>query len=101
MSEQNQGSFLGGLALGLFAGAAGYFLFATKDGAKIRRDVEKEWQSAKISLAEEGLIADKDLSISQMISDWLGLAEDHKQTKKKTPKPTAGPSTKKPKFKGV
>lgn len=99
MSEQNQGSFLGGLALGLFAGAAGYFLFGTKDGEKIRKNIEQEWNAAKGTLAEEGIIKDKDASLKDLISEWLGMAETKTQPKKKTSKTST--SNKSSKFKGV
>lgn len=98
MSDQNQGSFLGGLALGLFAGAAGYFLFGTKDGQQVRKKVEKEWQDAKSTLVGEGIIENKDVSIKDLISEWLGMAETKTTIKKKT-KP-AHPA-KNSKFKGV
>ena len=101
MSDQNQGSFLGGLALGMFAGAAGYFLFATKEGAKTRVKLESEWQGAKEKMAQDGIIQDKNMSISQMVGEWLGMTHETKKiTKKKSHKSS---STKKDseKFKGV
>lgn len=98
MSDQNQGSFLGGLALGIFAGAAGYFLFGTKDGEQVRKKVEKEWQEAKATLVDEGIIKSKDQSIKDLISEWLGMAETKPTVKKKT-KTTS--QTKNTKFKGV
>lgn len=102
MSDQSQGSFIGGLALGMFAGAAGYFLFATKDGSKVRKKIEEEWQEAKVVLAEEGVIKDKNITISELINEWLGIDHEKSTTKKKTPSKY---STKKnktsAKFKGV
>ncbi|NCN87335.1 MAG: YtxH domain-containing protein [Candidatus Pacebacteria bacterium] len=100
MSEQNQGSFIGGLALGMFAGAAGYFLFATKDGSKVRKEIEKEWQEAKEVLAEEGVIKDKDVKLSDLVSDWLDIERTKPPTKKKTIKKNTAKS-KTSKFKGV
>lgn len=98
MSDQNQGSFLGGLALGLFAGAAGYFLFGTKDGEQVRKKVQKEWQEAKTALVEEGIIKNKDQSIKDLISEWLGMAETKTTTKKKAQPSNKAKNTK---FKGV
>lgn len=98
MSQEHQGSFLGGLVIGLFAGAAGYFLFATKDGQQMRKRVEREWESAKEALANDGIITDKDISLSTMISDWLGMAEPKMQSKKKSTRTSTNKSTK---FKGV
>jgi gas vesicle protein len=106
MSDHNQGSFVGGLALGMFAGAAGYFLFATKDGSKVRKKMEGEWSEAKVILAKEGVIKSKDVTISQLVGDWFGF-ETNKPTKKKTasPKTTSKKQittkAKTSKFKGV
>lgn len=102
MSEQSQGSFINGLAIGMFAGAAGYFLFATKDGSKIRKKVENEWQEAKAVLAQEGVIKDKNITISEMITEWLGVGQIKTVKKKKTTLKTAPKKTKSStKFKGV
>lgn len=102
MSEQSQGSFINGLAIGMFAGAAGYFLFATKDGSKIRKKVENEWQEAKAVLAQEGVIKDKNITISEMITEWLGVGQIKTVKKKKTTLKTASKKTKSStKFKGV
>jgi len=98
MSDQNQGSFLGGLALGLFAGAAGYFLFGTKDGEQVRKKIEKEWQDAKATLVDEGIIKSKDLSLKDLISEWLGMAETKTLVKKKAKTTSQAKNTK---FKGV
>lgn len=99
MSEQNQGSFLGGLALGLFAGAAGFFWFGTKNGAEMRKKLEQEWTNAKEAMAKEGVIKNKDASLSQLIGEWLGMAEAKTPTKKKTTKNSS--TSKSSKFKGV
>jgi len=45
--SDQQGSFLNGFTLGLFAGAAGYFLFGTSKGNEIRTKITKEWQEAQ------------------------------------------------------
>lgn len=45
----NQGSFITGLTIGLFAGAASYFLLVTPKGKKVRQNLEKEWQAAQAS----------------------------------------------------
>ncbi|MDH5532869.1 MAG: hypothetical protein OEX81_00380 [Candidatus Pacebacteria bacterium] len=102
MSNNDQGSFIGGLALGMFAGAAGYFLFATKDGSKVRKKMEGEWKEAKVILAEEGVIKNKDITISELVGEWFGL-EQNKTPKKKTPKKQISNTNKNKtsKFKGV
>lgn len=100
MSDQNQGSFIGGLALGMFAGAAGYFLFATKDGSKVRKKMENEWKEAKVILTEEGIIKNKDVTISQLVGEWFGL-EQPKTTKKRATKKHVTDKSSSSKFKGV
>lgn len=106
MSDQNQGSFVGGLALGMFAGAAGYFLFATKDGSTVRKKMEGEWKEAKVILAEEGVIKSKDVTISELVGEWFGV-ETSKTSKKKTApsknsnKKQIAAKSKTSKFKGV
>lgn len=49
-SDQDSGSFLTGFAVGLFAGAFGYFLFATDQGQSVRQELIKEWQLANQKL---------------------------------------------------
>lgn len=50
-NEDTQGgSFLSGLTLGLFAGAASYYLLGTKDGQKLRDRLKNEWDEAKGNL---------------------------------------------------
>lgn len=66
-SESN--SFVTGFTIGLFAGAAGYFLFATEKGAKLRKQLADEWEVAKSQLAADGVIADSQLSFRDFIRD--------------------------------
>lgn len=56
MSDQDSGSFLTGFSLGLFAGAAGYFLFATDRGQQVRQDLQAEWAAAHERLVDEGFL---------------------------------------------
>lgn len=49
-NNEQGGSFLSGLTLGLFAGAASYYLLGTKDGKKIREKLKTEWEEARGSL---------------------------------------------------
>jgi len=86
MSDEQQGSFIGGLALGMFAGAAGFFLFGTKDGAKTRLKIEKEWQEAKATLEKDGIIKNKNASLGDLIREWFSLEQVTKVTPKKSTK---------------
>lgn len=47
--SDNQGSFVSGLTIGFLAGAAGYFLFGTDKGKKMRAELEREWRAAQAS----------------------------------------------------
>lgn len=104
--SQDQGSFLTGFALGVFAGAAGYFLFGTDRGHKVRRDLQREWENAKQDLltrtepesAEVAMLNLRDALYK--VAGWLG---EFQPSEVKSAKKTAKPKTKqaKTKFKGV
>lgn len=95
MSDEQQGSFIGGLALGMFAGAAGFFLFGTKDGSKFRQKIDKEWQEAKACLEKDGVIKDRNASVMELIRDWFGLEVLPKKLTKKKLSKTAPTKTRK------
>ncbi len=71
MHNQDNGSFITGFTIGIFAGAAGFFLFATDNGKKVRTQLNQEWQEAKQVLAEEGVIEDKDQSLRELASNLI------------------------------
>jgi gas vesicle protein len=56
--NDNNGSFLNGFAVGLLAGAMGYFLFGTDRGSDIRENLNIEWEKAKTELEKEGVITE-------------------------------------------
>lgn len=110
MSHQDdQGSFLTGFGVGLVAGAAGYFLFGTDKGKKVRQELAEEWETAKAKMEKEGVIENKAASLRQVIGDVVTKVSKElsgakpqtekkpKSTKKKTTKKTSSPQ----KFKGV
>ncbi len=107
MSEsQDQGSFLTGFALGVFAGAAGYFLFGTDRGHKVRRELQREWDTAKQDLqsrtepesAEVAMLNLRDALYK--VAGWLGeFQPPEAKSAKKSTKTKA--KTAKTKFKGV
>lgn len=70
MSQKDQGSFLTGFSLGLFAGAFGYLLFGTDRGKKIRTDLSQEWDQAKDKLAQDGIINDPDASLRDVVHEF-------------------------------
>lgn len=55
--DQDQGSFLTGFTLGLFAGAAGLYLFGTEKGKSVRQRLTSEWQAAQSSMQPSTLAA--------------------------------------------
>lgn len=52
--RSDSGSFLGGFTLGIFAGAAGFFLFGTDKGRKLKEELVREWQHAQAELPDRG-----------------------------------------------
>lgn len=101
-TSPDQGSFLNGFVVGLFAGAASYFLFATDKGATVREQLAEEWEQAKGQLTEStGAEAGSLRQAITQVAEWLGIAftmpASAPETKAKPKKTT----TKKGKFKGV
>ncbi|MEN8252753.1 MAG: hypothetical protein ABFQ62_00030 [Patescibacteria group bacterium] len=99
MSEEKHGSFLNGFTVGLFAGAAGYFLFGTKKGDSVRTQLAKEWEKAKGELEKEGVI-ESGKGLKEMIGDAVGkLSTPTKKNVK--PKTSKTKTVKKKKFRGT
>lgn len=107
--DQDQGSFLTGFTLGLFAGATGYFLFGTDRGAKVRRELKTEWDQAQAGLAKAAESVEEAsghstawMSLREAlykVADWVGESyDDQPKTKKNTRR--SKPSGK-ARFKGV
>lgn len=65
--QADSGSFITGFTLGLLAGAAGYFLFATDRGVSVRKELAKEWQQAKQDLIAAEVVPDT----AESVKDWL------------------------------
>ena len=56
MSSSREQQFLvGGFSLGLVAGVVGYYLFGTKQGEKLRAELNHEWADAQDYLAKQGV----------------------------------------------
>ncbi len=53
-AHTDNGSFVTGFTVGLFAGAAGFFLFGTDKGRDIKARLVEEWKSAKAMLPDRG-----------------------------------------------
>jgi len=118
-NTKNYSTFASGFSLGMFLGAAGYFMFKTDDGNKLKMKLEGEWDVARVYLAKSGLIPDANMSLKDLGDFLLEQGEKSvamqinsvskpkpsKKTTKKTVKKTA-PKKKtttpaKKKFKGV
>ena len=109
-NTDNQGSFLTGFTVGLFAGAAGYYLFGTNQGKKITDKLSDEWESAKERLAAEGVIDNPSLSLRQVVGQVLNQvkerieqAEDEPHKVSKAARTSTSKTAKKPvrKFKNI
>ncbi len=100
-SSHDQGSFLTGFTFGLFAGAAGYFMFGTQKGKKLREKLADEWENAR-SEAGDSL---PNMSWREMLRSLVKSFQDQadaevdKPQAKKAVKPA--PKDTKSKFKGV
>lgn len=100
------GSFLTGVTVGLFAGAFGYYLFNTKKGSEMRSSLTQEWESIRKKMYDEGLIPSPDLTLSEVVSGHLStLAQWFEKMadleKKNIQKKQQSSATKPDKFKGV
>lgn len=101
--QPEPGSFVTGFTVGLFAGAAGYFLFATKRGATLRQTLETEWKSAQAHLLTKGAIEQSSVDLRAAVSRWWQEYVAQPTTKKSSTS-TVAKKTRKPvqkKFKGV
>ena len=72
--DTQQSSFTTGFTVGLFAGAAGYYLFGTKQGAQLRRQLVQDWEDAKEHLVEEGVIAHSNVSLRGLLKELVHQA---------------------------
>lgn len=108
-SGQDQGSFLNGFVVGLFAGAAGYFLFATDRGHSVREELAQEWQQAKSQLNQvtDEVPAGTLRQALTQVAEWLGFVFEAPTTEVKTKSkirksgPNSTTTVKKSKFKGT
>jgi gas vesicle protein len=105
MPEQTEhGSFLTGFTIGLFAGAAGYFLFATDKGGKVRKSLAREWQEAQQSWLATEQVAGGTASLRDLARDFFSqiLGTESPSAKKTASSKKATPTVhKKNTFKGV
>ncbi len=104
--EDQSNSFLVGFTWGLIAGAAGYFLFGTDQGKKVRHQLAEEWDQHLTPLTE-GSPSEGKISLRQAVVNFVqDLTTDSEatQTPKSSPKKSDSKSKSTPKskkFKGV
>lgn len=102
--DPDQGNFLTGFTLGIFAGAAGFFLFGTQKGSDLREQLAAEWEAARADLAQEGLI-EQNQSLRDIIAGVFTKIGLNIQTTQKTAVKHAAKTTKEKKastkFKGI
>ncbi len=67
-------SFMTGFTVGLFAGAAGYYLFATEKGKKLRRQLSQEWELAKDQLVADGAIVNPQTNLREFLHELFEKA---------------------------
>lgn len=108
MANQDQGSFLAGFSVGLFAGAAGYFLFGTDRGRQLKHRLAHEWEAARKEMPERGSGLVNYSSVTELIQavgNTIKQAEKQgreKMESQRVTKEKRGQAKKAtPKFKGV
>lgn len=69
--DSDHGSFTTGFTLGILSGAAGFFLFATKQGKKVREELSQEWESARDQLKKDGVIENAKASLSETVKSVM------------------------------
>lgn len=95
----NNGSgFLTGFTLGMVAGACGFYLYGTKQGAKVRGQIRDEFQKAYNAIpdAEKNAYPDSIRGSLKLMMDGILLDPAQKEqdkTKKKTKIPSTVPKT--------
>lgn len=108
--DRDQGSFINGFSIGLFAGAAAYFMFGTENGTKFRKQISKEWQSARAGMPDRGqgltnysTVRELLLHMKQHIDNSVTQVERKEESQKARKKAEAiSPTPKKPaKFKKI
>lgn len=113
--SSDQGSFVTGFTIGLFAGAAGYFLFGTDRGKKLKKQIASEWQTAQSTVhtqqPNESGLASTLPSIREFVKNVINSAMEMGEAKKASANKTAksasketskeAPRAKKTTFKGI
>ncbi len=83
-SSDDGNSFVTGFTVGLFVGAAGYYLFATDKGAKLRKQLVADWEGAKEQLIADGVIENDRLSLREFLFDLLHKAFNPEPSKNRS-----------------
>ncbi len=73
MAEKSnfQGPFIAGLVLGMAAGAAGVYFWATERGQDFMEEMNELWDEARPELIKKGVISKDDETIGQAVKGFL------------------------------
>src|SRR5258708_38805733 len=75
--QHEHNSFVTGFTVGLFAGAAGYFLFATKKGAEVRHQLTEDYELAKENMVKDGWIPHSKVSLRDFAKSIFDQTGSH------------------------
>ena len=76
-TNDQSSTFLVGFTWGLIAGAAGYFLFGTDQGKKVRQQIAQEWNEQVDQLTETGARTEK-VSLREAVVSFIhGLTSEN------------------------
>lgn len=66
--DSSHGNFSLGLAVGILAGATGFFLTKTSEGKEIKKKISKEWEVVKKKLEDDGVITGNEPNLAEIIT---------------------------------
>lgn len=69
MIDKQAGSFPAGFALGLLAGAVGYFAAQSPEAQKVKDFLQQEWEKARTDLEQNGLKKSEARLMTQVIQE--------------------------------
>lgn len=67
-TQNDQGSFAAGLAVGAVMGVLGYLMYGTSRGKELKSNFQKEFEKIRSTLYEEGVIESPDASIIEIVA---------------------------------
>lgn len=105
--QEQHGSFVSGLFVGVLFGAAGYFVTQTKEGKQLKNNFIEHWYELKDRLIAEGVLSENEPGFSDYIAalrfkivEFLGETQAPATNKRKSTAKKKS-SRKQKKFKGI